>query len=142
METLNVRMKLLKKFLRTQDFVRAVYLFGSMATGKSSRHSDIDIAVLFDRKLTRQERNAKELFLISSLTSMLGREDLDVVVMNDAPLLLNFNIIRDGRILYCKSSREKIQNEVRIMSSYLDRDYYDSLFIKRDFGRIRKEGIL
>jgi len=37
--------------------------------------------------------------LINSISSILKTDKLDVVVMNKAPLLLNYNIIKEGRIL-------------------------------------------
>jgi predicted nucleotidyltransferase len=44
------------EYLHNHDKVSAAWLFGSMATGKAGKDSDIDIAVLFAPGLSKYER--------------------------------------------------------------------------------------
>jgi predicted nucleotidyltransferase len=132
----------LVKFLRGQKDVKVAYLFGSAAKGELGPLSDIDIAVYLDEKLSKAERNKKELFLIYEISGILNTDKFDLVVMNDSPLLLNFNIIRDGLLLKKENESEKVKLETSIISLYLDRDYHEKILIENDFERIGKRGIL
>jgi len=131
-----------KGFLEKQEFVRVAYLFGSHAKGRVGLLSDVDIAVLLDGRLDKQERFDLRLKLINGISSLLKTDELDVVVMNDAPLLLNYNIIREGRVLDSKDEAERVRFETRILSRYLDRRYYDERHVKIGIERIAEKGIL
>jgi len=62
--------------------------------------------------------------------------------MNNAPLLLNYNIISEGRILDSKDELERVMFETRILSRYLDRRCYDERRVKMGIKRIAERGIL
>jgi predicted nucleotidyltransferase len=80
-----------------------VYLFGSQAAGRAHRESDVDVAVLlrWDVYPTPQERFEARLRLIADLSAALGRNDVDLVVLNDAPPLLGRHVVTTGRRLLC-----------------------------------------
>jgi len=131
-----------KGFLEKQECVRVAYLFGSHAKGRVGPLSDVDIAVLLDGRLDKQERFDLRLKLINGVSSILKTDKLDVVVMNDAPLLLNYNIIREGRVLDSKDEAERVRFENHVLSRYLDRRYYDERHVKIGIERIAEKGIL
>jgi len=131
-----------KAFIKAQENVRVAYLFGSLAKGRASHLSDVDIAVLLDGRLDKQESFDLKLGLINGISSILKTDRLDVVVMNNAPLLLNYNIIREGKILDSKDEGERVMFETHILSRYLDRMYYDERHIKVGIKRIAERGIL
>jgi len=83
--------------------VASVYLFGSQATGRAHRESDVDVGVLlrWDVYPTPRERFEARLRLIADLSTALGRNDADVVVLNDAPPLLGRHVVTTGRRLLC-----------------------------------------
>lgn len=72
--------------LDNADGLISAYLFGSVASGRAHRESDVDLAVLLDRQVypTPQQRFDLRLRLIGRLQSAIGR-DVDLVVLNDAP---------------------------------------------------------
>lgn len=82
--------------------VRAVYLFGSRAEGRAHRESDVDLAVLldWDRYPERRGRSDLRLELIAEFSSLLGENDIDLVVLNDAPPLFGRKIIYDGKRIW------------------------------------------
>ncbi len=82
--------------------VVSVYLFGSQAEGRAHRESDVDLAVLLDwqRHPTAAGRFDTRLLLISDAMSLLGTNDVDLVVLNDLPPLFARSILRDGRRLF------------------------------------------
>jgi uncharacterized protein len=84
--------------------IAAVYLFGSFAAGRGHRESDLDLAVLLDRKRhsTAKDRFEVRLSLAGGLSGprLAGRE-VDVVILNDAPPLLGRKAVIEGRLLLC-----------------------------------------
>lgn len=82
--------------------VASVYLFGSHAKGTPHRESDIDVAVLlrWDRYLTRDARFEARISLTSELISVLHHNEVDLVVLNEAPAPLGRQIIYEGIQVY------------------------------------------
>ncbi len=127
------KLKKLKEYLKKQKSVRLVYLFGSRATDKQSPLSDVDIAVYLDEKLNKKQRFRTQLKLIGDICSILKRNDVDVVVMNDASVFLNFEIIKHNKVLVNKDNEERVDREVKSMKYYLDRKaHLESLDIPFD----------
>ena len=68
--------------------VQLAYLFGSQATGYTHTESDVDVAVLLDAALTADERFTERLACIGALSHLFGTDNVDVVILNEAPPLL------------------------------------------------------
>jgi len=115
----------LQRFLEGQEAVRVAYLFGSHAGGGAGPLSDVDVAVLLDERLGKSERFSVRLRLIGGVSSIVKTDDVDVVVMNDAPLTLNYEIVKSGRVLVERDAGERVELESRILARYLDRVYYE-----------------
>jgi len=129
------------KFLSKQEHVKLAYLFGSVAEGNAGKLSDIDLAVFLDESLSKPERFSLQLKLMSELTSILKTDKVDLTVMNNAPLLLNYNIIKHGKIMK-EDIETKIKVESRILSDYLDMKYYIDRHTKLAIKRIARRGLL
>lgn len=82
--------------------IAAIYLFGSAAQDRTHRESDLDVAVLFDWAAypTAVERFEAGLRLAADCGAALGRNDVDLLVLNDAPPTLARAIVSEGRRLY------------------------------------------
>ncbi|KKH40481.1 nucleotidyltransferase [Methanosarcina mazei] len=129
----------LRDFLSVVKGVKLAYLFGSTARGESNCLSDIDIAVLFDDALLQKEAFDPQVELISELTCLLKTDNVDLVVLNDSPLLLTYNIIREGIIL--KSDEPlRVKFETKMMSRYLDERYHIERHAKESLKRISESG--
>lgn len=129
----------LREFFSKIEGVTLAYLFGSTVRGEANYLSDIDIAVLFDDTLLQKEAFDLQLELISELTGLLKTNNIDLVVLNDSPLLLTYNIIRDGIIL--KSDEPlRVKFETKIMSRYLDERYHIERHAKESLKRIAESG--
>lgn len=78
--------------------VASAYLFGSHAEGRDHRESDVDVGVLLDRDRhpTLRDRFEMRIRVGSDLISVVGCNEVDVVILNDAPPLLGRKIIYDG----------------------------------------------
>jgi predicted nucleotidyltransferase len=83
--------------------VVSAYLFGSHSEARSHRESDVDVAVLLDRRAfgTNRERFEERLRLIGAVGSALGRNDVDLVILNDVPPELGARIVTRGLRLFC-----------------------------------------
>lgn len=128
------QMKKAVELLRREKRVKLAYLFGSAAKGEMGKLSDIDIGVYLDESMSEDEKFKLQLELISRLAAALKTDKIDLIVMNDAPLLLNYNIIRYGKPIKFET-RKKVRVEASILSRYLDRkhliDRYTSLGLER-----------
>jgi len=95
----------------------AVYLFGSQAEGSTTPGSDIDLAIVLpdDCALPAAER----LDLIARLEELAGRR-VDLIVLNRAPLPLQFEVVRTGIVLYESSNDARTDFEDRVVREYLD----------------------
>jgi predicted nucleotidyltransferase len=82
--------------------VASAYLFGSHAEGRDHRESDVDVGVLLqkDRYPTPRDRFDMRVLLSSELISVVHCNEVDVVILNDAPPLLGRKIVYDGIRLF------------------------------------------
>lgn len=111
--------QLMKLFASSPVIV--AYLFGSVAKNEHGTLSDADLGLILDDNLSESERFNLRLKMMGKLASALRTSRVDLVVMNDAPIYLQFEIIKANRVLYCRDERARIHYEVRIVSRYLDR---------------------
>ncbi len=131
--------KELIEYFSRKDNVILAYLFGSTVRGDTGRLSDVDIGVLLDEKLSKKDRFDLELKLISEIAILIKKNKIDLVVLNEAPLLLAHNIIKNGIIL--KSDEiERVKFETKILSMYIDEKYYIKRHTEETLKRIAEAG--
>jgi hypothetical protein len=118
-----------------REEVVAVYLFGSYARGEADHLSDLDIALLLRPDLPREAMWRLGLRLDVEVCDVLGTDDVDVVVLNTAPLEAQFEVIRTGILLYSNDEGIRTEYEVLMMSAYWDfkkvLDEYDAYALRR-----------
>lgn len=107
----------LRAALERQPEVLVAYLFGSAARGRPGPLSDVDVAVLLAED---SDRTGRRLDLIGDLAAAAGTDEVDLVVLNEAPNELAFRVIRDGRVLLCRDERARVRHRVRTILEYLD----------------------
>ena len=133
--------KSIAQFLNKQERVKLAYLFGSVAEGKEGKLSDVDLAVFLDESLSKNERFSLQLKMIAELKGILKTDRIDLVIMNDAPLTLNYEIIKANHPLLVRDEGQKIDFEHRILSCYLDRRYYDKRWAAEFLKKVTEGGI-
>jgi predicted nucleotidyltransferase len=99
--------------------VLGVYAFGSRAEGTAGSSSDIDVAALLHQALDL----AEELRLRSAVVDELGRDDIDLVVLNQAPPLLRYEVLAHGKLLFSRDEERLQEFEERTLREYLDTSY-------------------
>ena len=95
--------------------VAAAYVFGSAARGQMRAHSDIDLAILFER-----EPEAMALFeLKADLTGRAGR-NVDLVALNSVSPILAMQVLRYGRQILVNDSKKNAEFVVKTYTMYHD----------------------
>jgi len=131
--------KELTEYFSSKDSIILAYLFGSTVRGDTGRLSDVDIAVMLDEKLSKKDRFELELKSISEIATLIKKNKIDLVVLNEAPLLLAYNIVKNGIIL--KSNEiERVNFETKILSMYMDEKYYIKRHTEETLKRIAEVG--
>ena len=98
--------------------VAAVYLFGSIARGDDTPSSDVDIAILYKEPPPRTP-DGQPYALEGALERALGR-NVDLVVLNQAPVDLRSRVLRDGRLVLDADRSARIAYEVRTRNEAFD----------------------
>jgi predicted nucleotidyltransferase len=122
----------------SKDFVRLAYLHGAHARGTQTRISDIDIAMLLDRTVARDIH--ARLHMLGLLQDASGREDIDLLILNEAGPLIKSRVVRYGRLIFERSEKERIRFEETVIKEVLDfqyfsRQYDEALFQQLSEGR-------
>lgn len=119
--------------------IKFAYIFGSQATGEASENSDVDIAVCFDKSYEAVE----EAFIRGDIIEegkAFFKKDVDIVSLNNASLLLKYEIIHDGIII--KDDDERVDFESLSLREYFDFKYYSDIYDNAMIERIRKGDFL
>ncbi len=111
----------LKKIFSPYPYVVAVYLFGSYLEDPQVAR-DVDLAVLLKPPADR----ITELYfsLYPELSRLFGPREVDLLMLNLAPLPLAFEIISAGRVIYCADENARTDYEYRIAGLYHDYHYH------------------
>jgi len=131
--------KELTEYFSSKDNIILAYLFGSTVRGDTGYLSDVDIAILLDEKISEKDRFNLELKLISEIATLIKKNKIDLVVLNEAPLLLAYNIVKNGIILK-SSETERVNFETKILSMYIDKKYYIKRHTEETLRRIAGAG--
>jgi len=127
----------LRRALCECDCVVLGYLFGSWARGCARPDSDYDIAVLLNDAAAKEDRFST----ITRLAGRLGREvmsdKLDIVILNDAPILLRHRVLRDGKLLYQRTHADRVRFVNRTITEYQDTYIRRAEFARRRIARLK-----
>jgi predicted nucleotidyltransferase len=95
--------------------VRLVYLFGSAADPSRDTVRDVDVAILTEPRLDLDEL----LRLRADLVAAVG-VNVDLVSLNDAPIVLAHEVADSGRCLLAVPPEVETDFVVRARARYLD----------------------
>lgn len=111
--------------------LRLIVAFGSQVNGHTHPESDVDVAVLAEKRLPF----ARQLDLWLEL-SQAFRADVDLSVLNHAEPLLLYQVARKGRVLY--QVERRAWPEFR---GYAHRYYWDTQKLRDNLNRYIKHQI-
>jgi len=108
----------------TESPVLFAYLYGSAAEGKTTEYSDVDIGLFIDPKHNEVMHPYDRLVLETDIALELERNtklpEVDIRILNDAPLLLRGRGIQRGYLLYSADEDFRIDYETITLKEYLD----------------------
>lgn len=107
----------LKDYFASRGDVTAVYLFGSVAR-RDARAADLDVAILFEDEPPRT-LDGLGLDIASDLERRFHCE-IDLVVLNRAPVDLIHRILAEGRLVVDRHPSSRIRFEVDARNAYFD----------------------
>lgn len=114
--------------LFTQSPVNAAYLTGTLANRTSFGHlSDVDIAVLLMDQIKSDQFFDYQLYFLSELSKRLETDSVDVVILNQASLLLKLQVIKYGQILFSRDEKQRVMFETKAVMDYLDFKKFDEI---------------
>ncbi len=102
--------------------VIAAYLFGSVVRGETDHFSDVNVAVLLDDKLTKEQRWDIVARLMDKLFSLVGQDKADVVDLKEAPTWFQRVIVKTGRVIYDRDPEKQKAYEASLSQSQGDSD--------------------
>ena len=115
--------------------VKLAYLFGSRAKGNAAEESDYDIAALFKGNLLDPLALKETAFLALDLNKFFPKK-LDIVSLNNVPLLLKYEVVAHGKYIYCENNDERVKFEVSIIKEYIDEEPIRKLYNEALYKRI------
>ena len=109
-------------FFKEKKEIASVYLFGSFASGKFTKTSDIDIGILFENKFLKFSDDLKEQYM-AQLGRIL-RKDIEILVMNRAGEIILNQIYKKGKLILIKNEKYTNEFKLKSMALYTDFEFY------------------
>jgi len=106
--------------LAKHDRVVAAYLFGSTGTEQATAMSDVDVAVLIDGDISLLD----ELSLSADVAAALGRDDVDLLVLNSARNDLQHAVISEGELILDRDPLKTSDFIEKVLSVHKDYGIY------------------
>ena len=95
----------LKKELLKVKEIFGIILYGSYATGKTDKRSDIDLCLVLKTNIEEKIKKVYKETLILSGKS----EKYDIKIFESLSLKIKFAVISEGKILYAKNKQELLE---------------------------------
>jgi predicted nucleotidyltransferase len=130
--------KIPEKFWDKHNLI-AVYLFGSVAQGTAGPLSDIDFGVLLPIGFTKEKLYDANDKIFLDLANYIPSEKLDVVVLNLAPLRIQFEVVTTGKLIYSRDDSARADYESYILRKYEDFKRYDEEYRRIFIERVKEE---
>jgi len=115
--------KIAVEIFSQKDEVIIVYLYGSFL--RSHFYNDLDIGILI------KEEFESDLFYETGIARQFEKKlkiNMDLRVLNEAPLRFLFNVLQNSKILFCRDEHRRIEFEAKIMKEYLDLKPHHDLY--------------
>jgi hypothetical protein len=120
----------LKNIFASYSVIRVAYLFGSYAKNKEGELSDIDLGVLL---LDNYDKIIK-LDIMSDLAEN-SFCDVDLVILNEADLLTQFEIVKHNKIIYQDKDFDAANYFSKTIRKFLD--FRPFLAVQREYFKER-----
>ncbi len=129
----------IRAYLSREPLIVAAYLFGSVAEELAHPLSDVDIALLLEDGIEAEISFELRLRAMGELASICQRP-VDVVILNRAPPLLRYQVLKHGRLLYERHHVLRCLFEMHTYNEYFDMKFYLDYHRQKFVARVLKEG--
>ncbi len=119
-------------FLQSRSEICFAYLFGSLVRGKPSPLSDVDIAIYLSENVDPYE---KKLEILGKLIDLLETDEIDLVILNEAPLTIKMKILENKKVIVDNIPFLRHQYESLTMRKYFDFSTKELAILERRFLR-------
>lgn len=102
--------------------VIAAYLFGSVLQGETDHFSDVDVAVLFDEGVSKEDRWKLEGELLDRLFRLVRQDKADVVDLQRAPLWFQRVVVTKGKVIYDADPAKQVAYEAEVFRQNVEED--------------------
>lgn len=116
----------IKKVVKKDQNILAVYFFGSLLKDYANHESDFDLAVVVNKKKQDSEDSIYELIRNIQFPKNL---DLSVVDQASSPLFL-FQVVNKGKRIYERNRNDRVQFETFVLHNYYDTVYLRAIYAK------------
>lgn len=100
------------------------FLYGSWAKNTANWWSDVDIAVYLEDKdykdLTNKQQFEKLVSLNVQVETLTGLEEIDVKILQNLPLHIQFDIFKHGEIFFDKEPQKRMNYLESLLPKYYD----------------------
>lgn len=124
-------LKDLSKMMETFATVEFAYLFGSSADGTHAPLSDIDIAVYFKEGC---DLSQLKMDLLGRINHFLETDEVDLVVLNTAPISIAGRVLLKRKLLYCRNDFLRHRFESLSLRKFFDFRVFEENLLARRFG--------
>ena len=120
LEKINIEDKLpgLIRFFSKREEILAAYLYGSYGSEYQTNLSDVDIAILLASSV--QADLDYQLDLSAHLADIIREEDIDVLILNRASIVMQFEVLSTGKLLFERDHELVCDFLERVIKEYGD----------------------
>ncbi len=118
----------LVEFLSANSEVVFAYLFGGLTKEKQYPLSDVDVALY-----VKEPERLDYLKLFLEITGILGTDEVDLIILNSAPVSLSGRILRNRKILVDKDPFLRHRYESLTLRMFFDFYVKEKEIIKRRY---------
>jgi hypothetical protein len=138
-EDIQDRLKTLGQALQKCEGVVFASLFGGAATGRIEPLSDVDVAVYLVEGVDAVEG---KLEAMGAVTAHLRTDEVDVVVLNEAPTALTGRILQTRRVILDREPFRRHRFESQALREFLDFRIFEHRILAQRYARVDRDLIL
>lgn len=129
-ENIEYLLPMAQAYLKSREDVLFAYIFGSLARGKISPLSDLDISVYLKEDADFVE---KKMETLGKLIELLETDEIDLVILNSAPLTLRMKILESKKVIVDNAPFLRHRYESLTMREYLDFSIREMAILEKRF---------
>ncbi len=128
-EDIHERIGLLTDIFSEDSNIVFAYLFGGLLRDKASPLSDVDVAIYVNNV-----KSLDYLALFGKISETLSTDEIDLVVLNSAPVSLAGRIVQKRKVLIDKDPFLRHKYESRMLREFFDFSVKEREILHRRYG--------